>query len=145
MENATALRISRLKVKRDKFGMKYATIRLESPADSWQRTDSLHLRCAIEAFQRNPKMIRLKLSDCLTAKSLTFFTREEPETSQECATPVDLLNFHLERAPDEPDWIFLSFEFTVPLEFARRWLIGQIGDDLLCAISNAQLSLGKNA
>lgn len=143
MNSANQVRISKIKVKKDKLGLKWATIELTRAVDESDRfTPSVS--SAMEHMRENAKVETVKLSEQVGAKNLIFFAAIGIDKPSDLFPGVEIGNFRLRREESEDrDWIVLSFDFTVPLEDARRWLIPSIGDDILCVVEDAQLSFPR--
>ena len=144
MQSANQVRVTKVKVKKDKLGLKWATIELTRPLDESDSYTS-SVRSSIEHMRENEKVSNMKLSEQVAARNLVFFAGVGVDKPSEMFPGCEIGNFKLKREEsDDRDWLVLSFEFTVPLEDARRWIIPSIGDDTLCVVEDAQLSFGKS-
>ena len=140
MQSANQVRISKIKVTKDKLGLKWATIELSRPVDESDRYAPA-VTSALEHMRENEKVSRMKLSEQVASRNLVFFAGLGVDKPSDVFPGVEVGNFRIKREESEDrDWIVLSFDFTVPLEDARRWLIPSIGDDILCVVEDAQLS-----
>lgn len=145
MEAASQVRISKVSVKKDKVGQKWATIQLTRAVD---QSDSYKgvLADALEFMESQEKAQHLKLTETLGSKNLVFFPAAGVDKPSEMIHSVELGAFKIRREESEDrDWLLLTYDFTIPLEDARRWLIPSIGDDILCVVEDAQLSFPKGA
>lgn len=144
MESASQVRISKIKVKKDKIGCKWATIELMRAVDDSDKYTP-NVSSAIESMTENEKISQVKLSEHVAARNLHFFAGVGVDKPSDIFPSVEIGNFKLKREESEDrDWLVLTFEFTVPLEDARRWIIPSVGDDILCVVEDAQLSFPKD-
>jgi hypothetical protein len=143
MNAANQVRISKLKIKKDKMGQKWCTIevtRALDESDSYTNT----LAAALEHMKEHVGVSQMKLSERVTSRNLIFFPAEGVDKPSEAFHNLELGNFKLKREEGtDRDWLVLTYEFTVPLIEARRWLIPSIGDDILCVVEDCQLSFDK--
>lgn len=144
MQSANQVRITKIKVKKDKVGLKWSTITLTRAVDDSDRFVP-SVTSALEHMASNDKVASLKLSESVSSKNLVFFAGVGIDKPSAMFPAVEIGNFRLKREEsEERDWILLHFDFTVPLEEARTWLIPSIGDDILCVVEDSQLSFPKN-
>ncbi len=144
MESANQVRVSKIKVKKDKHGQKWATIELSRAVEEGDKY-SAAVTLAIEQMRDNEKITNLKMDETVAARNLIFFAAIGIDKPSELFPGVEVGNFRLKREEsDTQEWLILSFDFTVQLEDARRWIIPSIGDDILCVMEDAQLSFGKD-
>lgn len=143
MNAASQVRVSKLKVKKDKMGQKWCTVELMRAVDeSDHYTDTL--KNALDHMTMNQGVAQMKLSDRVTSRNLIFFPAAGVEKPSEAFTNIELGNFKLKREEGtDRDWMVLTYEFTVSLADARRWLIPSIGDDIMCIVEDCQLSFPK--
>lgn len=131
-----------VKIRREKVtGLKLAVVRMTGSAEDWHRSASLTLNRSIEQATHNQTILRMKLAEYMGAMALDFYAPEEPEEKQQSFSPVALGRFVLQRDQEYPEFVELQWEFMVPLEMAKHWIISQIGEQLLCTVSKAQMSL----
>jgi hypothetical protein len=143
MKSANQVRVSKIKVKKDKLGMKWATIELMRPVEEEDQFTS-SVRSALEHMRENDKVGQMKLTESVAARNLTFFAALDIDKPSEFFTGVEVGNFKIKREESEDrDWLVLTYEFTVALEQARKWIIPSIGDDIFCIVEDAQLSFPK--
>jgi hypothetical protein len=144
MNSANTVRISKIKVKKDKVGLKWATIELTRAVDEEDRYTG-SVTNALEYMQDNKEAAQVKLDEHVGNRNLLFFAGFGVDKPNEVFPNVELTTFKLRREESgDRDWFLLTFEFTVPLEDARRWLIPCIGDDILCVVEDSQLSFPKD-
>lgn len=142
MLGANQVRVTKIKVKKDKVGLKWATIELTRPLDESDSYTSA-IRSSIDHMRSNEKVTNLKLNEQVTSRNLIFFAALGIDKASEMFTNIEITNFKLKREESEDrDWLMLTFDFTVPLEDARRWIIPSIGDDILCVVE-APISFPK--
>lgn len=143
MNSANQVRVSKVSVKKDKLGLKWATIELtRAVEESDQYTAAV--RATLEHMKDCKPVSKVKMEEHVPSKNLVFFAGFGVEKPSEMFPAVDLGNFRIKREETEDrDWFVLQFDFTVPLEAARRWIIPSIGDDILCVVEDAQLSFPK--
>lgn len=143
MNVASQVRISKVHVKKDKVGQKWATIQLmRAIDDSDSYSGSLHE--AVDTMQSQEQVELMKLSVKLGSKNLIFFPAAGVDQPSEMLAGIELGAFKIKReGTDDRDWLILTYEFTIPLESARRWLLPSIGDDILCVVEDCQLSFPK--
>jgi hypothetical protein len=140
MNSASQVRISKIKVKKDKAGLKWATVQL-TRAVAEEDSYTSGVRATIEHMRENKVVTNVKLSERVERKNLVFFAAEGLDKESEMFPVVDLVNFRIRREDEEErDWLVLSFEFTIQLDDAKRWIIPSIGDDILCVVEDSQLS-----
>jgi hypothetical protein len=143
MNSANLVRVTKIKVKKDKVGLKWATIELTRPLDE-QDSYTPSVRSSIEHMRDNKNVASMKLSEQVEARNLIFYAALGIEQPSEMFPDVEIGNFRLKREEsEERDWLMLTFDFTIPLENARKWIIPSIGDDILCVVEDAQLSFPK--
>ena len=141
MNSASAVRVTKIKVKKDKLGVKQATIeltRVVEPEDQF----IAGVKLAVEQMGENEALESVKLSETAKSKNLIFWAAvgiDKPSEQFHCVT---LGRFRIKREvmDESKSRLVLSFEFTVSLEDARVWIIPSIGDDVLCVVEDAQLS-----
>lgn len=143
MNAASQVRVSKLKIKKDKMGQKWCTVEIMRAVDeSDHYTDSL--KSALQHMTENEGVDLMKVGTRVTSRNLIFFPAEGVEKPSEAFHNVELGNFKLRREEGtDRDWLVLTYEFTVALVEARRWLIPSIGDDILCVVEDCQLSFPK--
>lgn len=145
MNSANQVRITKIKVKKDKIGLKWATITLTRAVDESDRYVA-SVTSALEHMKENEKVGSLKLTEQVASKNLLFFAGIGVDKPSAMFPSAEISNFRLKREEsEERDWILLHFDFTVPLEEARQWLIPSIGDDILCVVEDSQLSFPKES
>lgn len=143
MESANQVRITKIKVKKDKLGLKWATIELTRAVEEQDRYTG-SVASALEHMRDNEKVQTLKLSERVESKNLVFFAGLGMDKPSALFPGCEIGDFKLRREESEDrDWLVMSFEFTVPLEEARTWLIPSIGDDILLVVEDSQLSFPK--
>ncbi len=143
MNSANQVRITKIKVKKDKLGLKWATIELTRAVDESDRYVS-SVTSALEHMRENEKVTSLKISEEVKSKNLIFFAAIGIDKPSDMFPNCEIGNFRVKREESEDrDWLVLSYDFTVQLEDARRWLIPSIGDDILCVVEDSQLSFPK--
>jgi hypothetical protein len=143
MQSANQVRVTKIKVKKDKLGLKWATIELTRPVDE---SDSYTpaISQTLDHMRGNEKVKQVKMSEQVAARNLFFFAAPGVDKPSDVFPGVEVGNFRIKREESEDrDWLVLSFDFTIQLEDARRWIIPSIGDDILCIIEDAQLSFPK--
>lgn len=144
MNVASQVRISKVSVKKDKVGQKWATIQLMRAVDESDSYTGV-LADSLEFMESQEKAQHLKLTETLGSKNLIFFPALGVEKPSEMLHSVELGAFKIKREESaERDWLILTYDFTVTLEDARRWLIPSIGDDILCVVEDCQLSFPKD-
>jgi hypothetical protein len=88
----------------------------------------------------------MKLSECVAARNLIFYAADGVEVPSERLNGVEIGNFKIKREEHKGQhWFVLTYEFTVTLEEARRWIIPSIGDDILCVVEAAQMEFRSDA
>lgn len=143
MNAASQVRISKVSVKKDKVGQKWATIQLMRAVDESDSYKGV-LADALEFMESQEKAQHLKLTEKLGSKNLVFFPAVGVDKPSEMLHNVELGAFKIKREEsEERDWLILTYDFTVTLEDARRWLIPSIGDDILCVVEDCQLSFPR--
>ena|SRR6266705_2361659 len=141
METASAVRITKIKVSKDRLGTKLVTIELTRVVE---REDKFigSVAEAIDQMTENESLELVKLSTTVGSKNLIFWPAAGIDRPSETFVTVMLKKFRIKREGDEEhSQLVMSFEFTVPLEEARRWVIPAIGDDVMCVVEDSQLAL----
>lgn len=143
MESANQVRVTKIKVKKDKLAQKWATIELTRAIEETDRyTPSV--TSALEYMTENEEAKQVKLSTEVKNRNLFFYAGIGVDKPSDQFFNVEIGNFRLRREESEDrDWLVMTFDFTIPLELARTWLIPSIGDDILCVVEDAQLSFPK--
>lgn len=139
MNAASRVRIAKLKIGKNKFGMKVCEIELRRSVDESDH-HTPHVEAAIQHMNQNEKCTKIDLGLEMRACSLAFYGSPTSEPSDRFPS-VEVWKFKLKRERGE---ITLSFSFVTLLEDARRWLIPSIGDEILCVIEDAQMSFKNN-
>ena len=141
MSGAHRVRVAKIKVERDKHGHKLCTIELARTVDEADQ-DTPAVWRSIQHMQDNEKVTKLHLGIEMKACSLEFYGAPQTKPSESFAW-TEAYNYRLKR--EKPgsfqSSISMSFDFTVSLEAAKRWLIPAIGDDILCVIGEPQMRL----
>jgi hypothetical protein len=142
MDSANMVRVTKVHVKKDRLGVKLARIEITRVVDESDRfTDSVAL--ALRQMAENSEIETVRLTETVPSRTLVFFAAAGIERPSDTIADVEIGNFKVWREDSAVTTrLVLSFEFTVRLDEARRWLIPSIGDDVLCVVEQAQLSLG---
>lgn len=144
MNAANQVRVSKLKIKKDKLGQKWCTVELTRAVDESDHYTAT-LASSLEHMQEQEGVAQIKVSERVNSRNLIFFPAVGIEKPTEAFHNVELGNFKLRREEGtDRDWLVLTYDFTVTLEEARRWLIPSIGDDILCIVEDCQLSFPKD-
>jgi hypothetical protein len=145
MFNANTVRVTKIKVAKDKRGKKTATIQLTRVVEVGEQLTPL-LREAVDHMEAHEKITKMQLSERIPRRNLLFWpSNADLGTPSDLFPCVELNNFRLRRegnSEKEETSILMTWEFTVPLDDARRWLIPAIGDDIVCVVEDANLTLG---
>lgn len=140
MSDAMKVQITKIKISKDKTtGRKLASIELTRQIEDTDEYEG-EVAKAINQITDNDGIETVSLSTVETPRSLSFSSvdgrgsdfvpacaLEKFKIRRECAKPVDIF--------------YLSFEFTIPLKDAKRWLIPSIGDLVGVLIENSTLPL----
>ena len=147
MQSIGAVRLTKIKITKDKQGSKFATIELTRVLDEEDKITDLQETMALIMKERG-HVSKVRLSEHVPKQNLIFWSAPGIDKPSDMIHCVELSNFRLSR-DGEPDSseaeIIMSFEFTSSLEDARRWLIPAVGDDIYLAIEEAQMRLGTAA
>ena len=136
---ASRVQIAKLKVAKDKWGIKYCRVSILRTVDESDR-DTPAVAAAIQHMMGNQKVTKVAVGMELRACSLTFYGAPETKPSERFPA-VEAFNFRLKREkPGSVDTsISLAFDFNIPLVRAKEWIIPAIGDDILCVIDREEV------
>lgn len=125
------------------MGQKWATIQLMravDESDSYQGT----LADALDHMGDHDLVRQMKLDETMKSKNLIFFPAAGVDKPSEALHNVEIGSFVIKREESsDRDWLVITYEFTVSLEDARRWLIPSVGDDILCVVEDCQMSFNS--
>ena len=147
MQTIGTVRITKIKITKDKQGSKFATIELTRILDAEDKITDLQETVSCIMRERG-HISKVKLTENVKKQNLIFWAAAGIDKPSDMLHCVELSNFRLTRegeADSDEAEIVASFDFTCSLEDARRWLIPAIGDDILLAIEEAQMSFNDNA
>lgn len=145
MESANRVVISKIKVKKDKHGIKTATVGITRVIEDGDKFTP-DIEDAIASMAANKKMQKLSLTEEVGARNLVFFSAPGIDKPSEMIAGATLGRFTLRREEAEiNEALVIYFEFTMQLDHARQWVLPSIGDDVMLVVEDMQESFfGSN-
>lgn len=141
MESANRVVISKIKVKKDKLGLKTATVEITRVVEEGDKFTP-DIEDAIMSMSANKKIDSLKLSEIVGARNLLFFSAPDMPKPSDMVAGIEIGSFKLRREQsDVRDVLVISFEFTMELAHAKQWILPSIGDDVMLVVEDMQTSL----